>query len=420
LDRFIIEGGHRLEGRVAAAGSKNSVLPIMAACLLAEEPSVIHNVPRVVDVRTMMRVLENLGVRVELRGHTLHVDPSGLKGYEAPYELVKRMRASYYVLGPLLARQGRARVSLPGGCAIGARPVDLHLRGMVDLGAKVAIEHGYIVARARSLRGDEIHIEGVHGPSVGATINVMMAAALARGSTVIEGAACEPEVEDVAHFLNAMGVTIVGAGTTRIEMTGAKRLNGVEYRIIPDRIEVGTLAIGAAITGGSVRITRCRPQHLQAVIDVLRRAGVPVEGRGASLFVKGGGKRRPVDVKVAPYPGFPTDMQAQMTALMAVTPGISVVTETIFENRFMHLPELRRMGADITIEDSTAIVRGVEKLSGAPVMASDLRASAALILAGLVARGETSVSRVYHLDRGYEEFEVKLRSLGARIERVSE
>jgi len=420
VDRFVIKGGTSLSGRVTISGAKNATLPIMAASLLAEGETTIENIPDVVDVRTMGELLALLGAKVRFDTHSVAVDASGEIGVEAPYDVVKRMRASYYVLGPLIARFKRARVSVPGGCAIGARPVDLHLKGMKELGCDVRIVHGYIDAKTSGLTGTHMLLSGPKGPSVGATINVMLASSLAKGETIIEGAACEPEVVDCADFLACMGARIEGAGTSIISVRGVKRLKGVKYRIIPDRIEAGTFACAAAITKGEVEIAGCIPDHVGAVIERLREAGVKLEVGKKRLFVRSSEKLRPVNVTIACYPGFPTDMQAQMMALMSVVSGTSVITETIFENRFMHVPELTRMGAQIRIDGNHAIVTGVKKLTGAPVMASDLRASAALVLAGLVAGGETHVSRVYHLDRGYESFDEKMRGLGARIERIAD
>lgn len=420
MERFVVKRGKPLSGKVRISGAKNAALPIMAASLLTEDEIIIDNVPHVEDVRTMAELLSILGVKVQFEGSSLRLDASGEIGLEAPYEVVKRMRASYYVLGPLIARFKRARVSLPGGCAIGARPVDLHLKGMRELGCDIDILHGYIDAKTSKLTGTHIFLSGVKGPSVGATINVMFASTLAKGETVIEGAACEPEVQDCADFLNSIGGKIEGAGTPVIRIKGVKHLKGGRHYIIPDRIEAGTYACAAAITKGEVQIVNCFPEHLGAVIEKLKEAGVTIEVGRRSLFVSGTGKQHPINVSVDHYPGFPTDMQAQVMALMTVVSGTSVITETIFENRFMHVPELVRMGAQIRIDGNHAIVTGVKRLTGAPVMASDLRASAALVLAALVAYGETHISRVYHLDRGYESFDKKMRSLGANIERVKE
>jgi UDP-N-acetylglucosamine 1-carboxyvinyltransferase len=367
----------------------------------------------------MARLLRSLGVQVELRKRTIRIVAAGKIERTATYDIVRKMRASYYVLGPLLGRFGDARVSLPGGCAIGPRPVDLHLKGIAALGAEVDLEHGYIHATGRPLRGGTMLLEGKSGPSVGATANTMMAAALADGETVIEGAACEPEVADLAGFLIAMGAKIEGHGTSVVKVKGVKRLHGTEYRPIPDRIEAGTLAVAAAITRGRLEITGCEPEHLVSVIDRLREAGATVETGKRRLVVSTEQRPAPVTVATAPYPGFPTDLQAQFTALLAFGQGTSVVTENVFEARFLHALELNRMGAKIDVNGRTAVIQGVEHLSGAQVMASDLRASAALVLAGLAAKGETEVLRIYHLDRGYESLEQKLSSVGARIERVS-
>jgi UDP-N-acetylglucosamine 1-carboxyvinyltransferase len=419
MDKFLIHGPTRLEGSVPTATAKNAVLPILAACLLTEEPCVIRDVPLLEDVNTMARLLRSMGVKVELRKRTMKIAAGGTVERTAAYEIVRKMRASYYVLGPLLGRFGDARVSLPGGCAIGPRPVDLHLKGIAALGAEVRLEHGYIHAKGRPLRGGTMLLEGASGPSVGATANTMMAASLASGETVIEGAACEPEVVDLAGFLIAMGAKIEGHGTPVVRIKGMKRLHGADYRPIPDRIEAGTLAVAAAITRGSLEITGCEPEHLTSVIDRLRQAGATVETGKRRLVVCAERRPGPVTVATAPYPGFPTDLQAQFTALLAVGHGTSVVTENVFESRFLHALELNRMGAKIDINGRMAVIQGVEHLSGAQVMASDLRASAALVLAAIAARGDTEIQRIYHLDRGYESLEQKLSTVGARIERVT-
>ncbi|HID56251.1 TPA: UDP-N-acetylglucosamine 1-carboxyvinyltransferase [Candidatus Poribacteria bacterium] len=420
MDLFVIRGGNRLKGEVELSGSKNATLPIeVAAAILADSPCKIRNAPDLRDVRFMGSLLEHLGVRVEYENSTLHIDPRTLSRYEAPYEFVSQMRASIYVLGPLLARFGKAKVSFPGGCAFGPRPVDLHIKGMEALGAKVRIEHGYIIAEAERLRGREMDLLGPHGSSVGATGNVMMAAALAEGVTMIRGAAREPEIVDLAQFLNAMGARIDGAGTPVITIHGVKELRGVEYTVIPDRIEAGTFMVATAITGGEVRIKGAVPQHLEAASEKLSEIGLSIEWEEDGVRVSRDGELRAVDVRTSPFPGFPTDMQPIITSLLAVTPGISVITETVYYERFKHASELNRMGADIRIEANTAIIHGVERLSGAPVMASDLRSGAALVVAGLAAEGETIVSRVYHIDRGYEQLERKLKALGADISRRS-
>jgi len=420
MDKLVIYGGKRLKGIVEINGAKNAALPIMAGTLLVEGEFIIHNIPLVRDVFTMAEVLETLGAKVKIEDHTAIIDTRGAVGYEAPYELVKKMRASYYVLGPLVSRLGRARVSLPGGCAIGARPVDLHIKGLRELSVRVNLVHGYIEAEVERVIGKEIFLEGVKGPSVGATINTMMAAVRCSGKTIIDGAAMEPEVVDVANFLRTMGAEISGAGTRRIEITGVKKLNPVEYTIIPDRIEAGTYAVSGVITGGDIVLRNVIPEHLDAVLRKLEETGADIKRRGREIRVKGQGRIRSTDIRVSPYPGFPTDMQAQFMALLCIADGVSVITETIFENRFMHVPELMRMGADLTIDGQNVVVRGKPSLSGAPVMASDLRASAALVIAGLVATGKTEVSRVYHIDRGYERVEEKLKRLGAEIWRVRE
>ncbi len=420
MDRFLIRGGKPLKGKVKTAKAKNAVLPIMAACLLTEETCTIGDVPILEDVRTMVKLLQSIGAKCEFKDGRVTITARGKLVPRAPYDIVRKMRASYYVLGPLLARFGKCEVSLPGGCAIGPRPVDLHLRGITALGARVAIKKGYIHARSSILQGNTIFLAGHKGPSVGATINTMMAATLAQGETLIEGAACEPEVVDVANFLNSMGALIKDAGTPRIHIRGVKELSGTTYTPIPDRIEAGTLAVATAITKGKVEITNCEPEHLTAVIAKLREAGVTVEViKKGGLLVVMENRPRPVEITTAPYPGFPTDLQAQFTALLSIADGTSTITESIFEARFLHALELNRMGAAIDIVGSTAVIHGKEYLTGAQVMASDLRASAALVLAGLVARGESEILRIYHLDRGYERLEEKLSSLGADIKRVS-
>jgi UDP-N-acetylglucosamine 1-carboxyvinyltransferase len=417
VDKIVVKGGSKLKGRVKIGGAKNAVLPVMTACLLSRGTSVIRNVPRLRDVVTMAAVLERLGARVTFKGHTLRIDTSKIDSYEAPYELVRTMRASIYVLGPLLASRGLAKVSLPGGCAWGPRPVDLHIRAMQELGAALEIEHGYIIGRARNLKGTTIRFSL---PSVGATANTMMAACRARGKTIIANAAREPEVVALADFINRMGGKISGAGTDNVEVNGVRNLSPVEFKIIPDRIETGTYMIAGAITAGDVTIEECIPDHVDTLTQKLRQCGAAVEAGSGKIHVKGRRRMDSVDVVTAPYPGFPTDMQAQYMALMTVARGNCVISETIFKDRFTHVPEMRRLGANIKIEGNTAHVGYVRSLSGAPLMATDLRASAALVLAGLIARGETHISRVYHIDRGYEAIEEKLRGLGAKIERVPE
>jgi UDP-N-acetylglucosamine 1-carboxyvinyltransferase len=399
---------------VRISGAKNATLPLMCATLLAEGTSRLENVPDLRDVRTMARLLTTLGAEVEHRGDVLSVDTSRAQGYEAPYELVKTMRASVLCLGPLVARRGRARVSLPGGCAIGARPIDQHLKGLEALGCRIELSGGYVEARAKRLKGAEITMDLV---TVTGTENVMMAAVLAKGTTVIRNAAREPEVVDLAQALNAAGARIEGAGTSTLEIRGVEALAPLHHRVLPDRIEAGTYMVAAAITRGELTIAEAPLEHLTAVVGKLKEAGVRFQQTPKGLVVSARRAPRPVNVITGPYPGFPTDMQAQLMALMCLSTGSAVIQETIFENRFMHVAELRRLGADIEVTGSTALVRGVRRLSGAPVMATDLRASACLVLAGLAAQGETHISRVYHLDRGYERIDQKLTAAGAQIRR---
>jgi len=419
MESLLIKGGVPLHGQVQISGAKNAALPIMAATLLTSEPCVLHRVPDLSDVKFMGRILESLGAQVKFEDHTVRVQAAKIKGV-GDYDLIRKMRGSICIMGPLLGRLHNAAVSLPGGCVIGARPINLHLKGFAALGAKVKIEGGYVRTAARRLVGAEMFLGGRAGSTVLGTANVMMAATRADGVTVIESAACEPEVVDLANFLNAMGAKISGAGGPTITVAGVEELHGAEYEVIPDRIEAATYAIVAAASNGEVAITGARPDHMHAVLDKLHEAGVKIERKGTALTVKRGGRLKAVDVTTLPYAGFPTDMQAQMMALMTLTPGISIITERIFESRFMHVSELARLGADIEIEGPSAIVKGGRPLSGAPVMASDLRASAALVIAGLAARGTTQVNRVYHIDRGYENIDGKLRRLGARIERIEE
>lgn len=415
----MIKGGVPLHGDVTISGSKNAVLPIMAATLLTAEPCVIRRVPDLSDVKFMAQILTSLGAQVKLDGDALHVRAQKIKGV-GDYDLIRKMRGSICIMGPLLGRLKKVTVSLPGGCIIGARPINLHLKGFEALGAKITVEAGYVRANAKRLTGSDVFLGGRAGSTVLGTANVMMAAALAEGVTILESAACEPEVVDVANFLNAMGAKITGAGSPTITITGVKELHGAEHEVIPDRIEAATYALAAAATNGKVTLLGARPDHMHAVLDKMRDAGVHVERKGTALTVSRNGRLKPVDITTLPYSGFPTDVQAQMMVLMAVTPGISIITERIFESRFMHVSELARLGADIEIEGPSAIVKGGKPLSGAPVMASDLRASAALVIAGLTAKGATQVNRVYHLDRGYENIDGKLRQLGARIERIEE
>jgi UDP-N-acetylglucosamine 1-carboxyvinyltransferase len=421
MDKLVIEGGISLKGSVEVSGSKNSLLPILAATLLTKDKCVIRNAPDLRDTVSMLKILKYLGVAYEFKDHVIRLRPNGMERYEAPYKLVSTMRASFCVLGPLLARYGRARVSLPGGCVIGVRPVDLHLKGLTKLGANIQVKEGYVIADGQRLKGAHIYLGGAFGSSVLATGNVMMAATLARGTTVIENAACEPEVVDLARFLIKMGARIKGEGSPYLEITGVKELHGAEYEVIPDRIEAATLIMAAGITRGEVLVRKARAEHMMAVLEKLEEAGMDFKIARDSVLVRKSSRRfKPTDVVTLPYPGFPTDVQAQFMTLMSITDGISVITEKIYPDRFMHVAELNRMGAQVKREGPYAVVHGTKQLSGAPVMASDLRASAALVLAGLVARGKTEVSRIYHLDRGYERLEEKLKSLGARIERVKE
>lgn len=417
MDKLIIRGGKKLAGDVTVSGSKNAALPIFVSTILAPGAHEIRNVPFLRDINTTIKVLESLGAEVEGNGNIVRIDTSRLSGHEATYDLVKTMRASVLVLGPLLARFGKARVSLPGGCAIGARPINLHLKGLEAMGAEITLEHGYVAAKARRLKGARINFDI---STVGGTEHLMMAAATAKGETILENAAREPEIPELAEVLNKMGAKIEGAGTDTVRITGVDELQPVTHSVMPDRIEAGTFMTAAAITGGDVRIHNMRPDHLDALIFKLQDAGVEIAHKENVLRVKGPRRVRSINIKTRPYPGFPTDMQAQMMALMTVAEGTSVISENIFENRFMHVSELLRFGADIIIEGNTATVKGVRSLSGAPVMATDLRASASLILAGLAADNTTEVSRIYHLDRGYEFIEKKLAALGADIQRVKE
>lgn len=418
MERIVIEGGIPLQGTVRVNGAKNSALPILAASLLSQSHCRLSNVPDLRDVKTMGRLLKGLGVGLSKEApDTWNLDPTKITGFEAPYDVVRTMRASVLVLGPLIARFGRADVSLPGGCAIGARPINLHLMGLEKLGASLRIEKGYVCASSKRLEGTRIYLDL---PTVTGTMNLMMAATLARGTTLIENAACEPEVAELADALCTMGARIEGAGTDRIEIEGVDELGGMDYTVMPDRIETGTFMVAGAITGGDVTIAGCRPEHLEAVIEKLRETGATIEDDPNRLRIVPSGPLRAADVKTGGYPAFATDMQAQFMALMTLAEGTSVITESVFENRFMHVAELRRMGANIKVQGNSAIVRGVRRLNGAPVMATDLRASASLILAGLAAQGKTTISRVYHLDRGYEKIEEKFQALGAVIRRERE
>src|SRR3972149_3464834 len=409
---ILITGGKRLEGEVEISGAKNSALPIITSAILSTEDCILNNVPFLNDIKTMKKLMESMGAHISPDGYTFTINTRDMKSCEAPYDLVKTMRASILVLGPLVARFGEARVSLPGGCAIGTRPVNLHIAGLQKMGAEVEIKHGYVEVRAKRLKGANISFDI---STVTGTENIMMAAVLAEGETVIGNAACEPEVVDLANFLIKRGAKIKGAGTDTIIIEGVLRLSGGTYEIMPDRIETGTYLISGAITGGDVTVRRCVPSHIEAVLSKLSAVGVKTEVFSDSIRVVADRGISAVDVRTMPYPGFPTDMQAQIMALMTISNGLSVITETVFENRFIHVPELRRMGAKIKLQENYAVVEGVKSLSGAPVMATDLRASASLLLAGLVAEGQTEVHRVYHLDRGYESMERKLSGLGADI-----
>ncbi len=414
MDKFVIHGGFPLHGQVRISGSKNAVLPIMAATLLAPGKYRIDNIPNLRDVRTMAHLLRIIGAKVELNNQSMNIDTTLADFPEAPYELVKTMRASIYVLGPLLARFKRVRVSLPGGCAWGPRPVDLHLKGMKKLGAEIDLDYGYITAQCQQLKGTTIHLDV---SSVGATGNIMMAAVLAEGVTTIENAAIEPEIVDLGHFLQKMGARIRGLGTKFITIEGVPGLRPADYRVIPDRIEAGTFLIAGLLTDGEITVTQCQPEHLVEVLEKLEEAGAHLDVGNDNIRIKRNGPIQPVNITTAVYPGFPTDMQAQWIALMTLANGSSVVTETIFPDRFTHVPELNRFGADIVVKNNSAFIRGVEMLKGAPVMSTDLRASASLVIAALAAQGRSDVHRVYHIDRGYERIEEKLQQLGAHIER---
>jgi UDP-N-acetylglucosamine 1-carboxyvinyltransferase len=415
VDKIIIVGGEKLRGDVHVSGAKNASLPIMVSALLAPGWSTFLNVPNLVDIKTIKKLLRNLGAKIEGEG-TVRINTENISNCEAPYDLVKTMRASVLVLGPLVARMGVARVSLPGGCAIGARPVNLHIKALQDLGAEVELKDGYVEAKARRLKGTTIYFDI---PTVTGTENIMMAACLADGTTLLKNAAREPEVVNLADVLNDMGAKVTGAGTDIIRIDGVEQMHPVEASVIPDRIEAGTFMIAVGMTGGDVRIMGCEPVHVEALTQKLRDAGMEITPFDGGIRAAAKKKIKSVDIKTLPYPGFPTDLQAQMMALMSVANGLSVITETVFENRFMHVSELMRMGANILIHGNSAMVKGVPKLKGAPVMATDLRASASLILAGLAAEGKTELSRVYHIDRGYQEIEKKFSTIGANIRRVS-
>ncbi|MDD5044875.1 MAG: UDP-N-acetylglucosamine 1-carboxyvinyltransferase [Candidatus Omnitrophica bacterium] len=420
MEKLVIEGGVPLKGEVVVSGAKNAVLPILAATLLTDEPCIIKGAPFLRDTNTMLKILRSLGKECAFHHGAIAVESTGEHSFVADYKLVSTMRASFCVLGPLIAKLKKAKVSLPGGCVIGVRPVDLHLKGVKHLGVDIDINGGYVFAKAKHLRGAQIYLGGEFGSSVLATDNVMMTAVLAKGKTIIESAACEPEVTDLAEFLIKMGAKIKGHGTPTIEIEGVKELHGAEHKIIPDRIEAGTLIIASLITRGNITLKNVHIGHQGALLNKLQEIGAIIKKDGDRLNVTAKRKLEPVNITTLPYPGFPTDMQAQMMSLMAVTPGISIITEKIYQDRFMHVAELNRMGARIQREGPHAIIEGVKSLSGAAVMASDLRASASLVLAGLVAKGKSAVSRIYHLERGYENFDEKLRKLGARVWREKE
>ena len=417
MDKIIIQGGKSLKGSVRVSGAKNSALPLICATLLASGVHHLENVPSLKDIDTVEKLLGSLGAVIVRQGHLFEVDANNIHCFEAPYDMVRKMRASVLVLGPLLARYGRARVSLPGGCAIGARPINLHIKGLEALGAEIELEHGYLNAKTRKLRGARIHFDV---PTVGGTENLLMAAALSKGETLLENAACEPEIPDLANALIRMGARIEGAGTDTIHIQGVDELFPLDFSVMPDRIEAGTFMIAAAMNRGDIRIIGALIEHLEALVSKLREAGVEIKEEDNGLRIKGPRRVESVNIKTRPFPGFPTDMQAQFMALMTMGRGTSVITENVFENRFMHVCEMQRMGANITIDGNTAIVQGVKRLNGAPVMATDLRASASLVLCGLAAENTTEVKRVYHLDRGYENLEEKFRALGADIHRVPE
>ncbi len=421
MQKFIINGGTRLEGTVKISGSKNAVLPIaVAAAILGDGISVLHNVPNLTDVKTLSAVLEGLGASITRKNGSLYIEPINRMEYEAPYDLVRKMRASIYVLGPLVAKLGRAKVSFPGGCAIGPRPVDLHIRGLEGLGADVDVKKGYIYAQADKLVGCDMNLTGQHGPSVGATANVMMAAVLAAGTTIIRGAAREPHITDLATFLNAMGAKIEGIGTSKLTIQGVKQLHGTEHTVISDDIEAGTFMVAGAITNGDVFVEGITQKQIPAISEKLIEMGVQLDWNETGVRVTTPNQLKAADVKTVPFPGFPTDMQAQIMGLLSLASGKSTITENVHTDRFIHAAELNRMGADIRLEGRKAIINGVSYLSGAPVMASDLRAGAVLVVAGLAASGETVVSRIYHIDRGYEVIENKLKNLGADIVREND
>ncbi len=415
MDKIVIKGGYPLRGKIKVSGSKNAALPILAATLLTEGKSEIRNLPRLADIQTMTKLLKELGLKVQLRGNKAKLTSNGIHRHIAPYDLVRTMRASVLVLGPLVARLGKAKVSLPGGCAIGARPINLHLKGLEAMGAKIKVEHGYVEAEAKKLQGATIHFDTV---TVTGTENLMMAATLAEGTTVLENAAMEPEVIDLAQWLIRLGAKISGAGTSTITIEGVEKLSGGSYQVMPDRIEAGTFLIAGCLPGGKLLVQGIKPEFVEALLTKLQETGAKVEISKEGILITAPKKVQSVDISTTTYPGFATDLQAQFMALMTVAEGSSVIRENIFENRFMHVGELVRMGAEVKLEGNSAMIRGVKGLSGAPIMATDLRASASLVIAGLAAEGITEISRVYHIDRGYEKIEKKFRKLGAKIKRV--
>ncbi|MCM8803665.1 MAG: UDP-N-acetylglucosamine 1-carboxyvinyltransferase [Candidatus Omnitrophica bacterium] len=420
MEKFIIEGGNKLEGEVEISGSKNASLPIIAASIMADGKTILHNIPDLKDVHTMIKILNYLGAKTKFENNTLEIDPSGIYQFTAPYEFVSTMRGSICLLGPLLAKYKKARFSMPGGCVIGPRPIDLHIKGLKKLGIEIENEEGYIVGKTTKLKGNKIFLGGNFGSSVLATANIICAAVLAEGETIIEFAACEPEIVDLANFLKKMGAKIYGEGSHLIRIEGVKKLNGIEYKIIPDRIESGTYILAGYITKSKIKIEGAITQHLLSLIDKLEEAGLEVYYGEDYVVTIPKEKWKAVEITTLPFPGFPTDLQAQMMSFLTIADGISLITEKVFPERFIHVGELNRLGADITLDGSKAIIKGVNNLKGAKVMASDLRASAALVLAGLIAEGITEISRIYHLDRGYEKFEEKLNNIGAKIKRVKE
>jgi UDP-N-acetylglucosamine 1-carboxyvinyltransferase len=420
MEKIVIEGGCPLQGTVEISGSKNAALPILAASLLTDSPLHLKRVPNLLDIQTMFEILKELGIQSEYQGQVAELTPVSQENSCASYELVRQMRASIAVLGPLLAKRGRAKVSLPGGCVIGVRPIDLHLKGLRALGAKIKVEHGYVVAEADELRGAEIYLGGAFGASVLGTANVMMAATLAKGTTILECAACEPEIEDLAEVLVKMGAKIKGAGTHRIQIEGVSQLHGAEHTIIPDRIEAGTFLMAAAMTRGSITVEGVQPRHILCLLDKLEEMGLSLSRSAQSISINASSRSQSADVCTYPFPGFPTDLQAQFVALLSISDGTATVTERVYPDRFMHIAELSRMGAQIQKDGASVFIQGVPSLYGAPVMASDLRASAALVMAGLFAQGRTDIHRIYHIDRGYEKIEAKLNALGARVWREKE